>query len=254
MAYILLEEWPEKDNKVGQPILETLSDWEGDVEDLARLGGQWCAMLRIDEHPDLTVRLVRDYAQRGIFDRPRREGKTAIYGWEHLVRLLAARSLLRDGWPLQKIADEFTILSLAEIRALLPGSAPPRAGMISSSVELGRNDPALDALRVIKSRIVERPSLASGQGTYSASFSRSPKITEHAALQQDLAASRQALGEGAAAVPSRAYTRLEIASGVELHIETARLRSLGRADAEAIARAVLASLLTPRLRREDKSE
>lgn len=239
---------------MGQPILETLSDWEGDVEDLARLGGQWCAMLRIDEHPDLTVRLVRDYAQRGILDRPRREGKTAIYGWEHLVRLLAARLLLRDGWPLQKIADEFIILSLAEIRALLPGSPLSQAGMMSSSVDRGRTDPALDALRAIKSRAVERPGGAAGQGAYSARFSRSPQITERAALQQDLAASRQALGEGAVAVPSRAYTRLEIASGVELHIETARLRSLGRAEAEAIARAVRASLLTPRFRREDKPE
>ncbi len=238
---------------MGQPILETLSDWEGDVEDLARLGGQWCAMLRFDERPDLTARLVRDYAQRGILDRPRREGKTAIYGWEHLVRLLAARLLLQDGWPLQKIADEFTILSLAEIRALLPGSGPSQPAMIRSSVDRSRADPALDALRAIRSRSVE-PGTTPGRITASTSFSRSPQITERAALQQDLAASRQALGEGAVEVPSRAYTRLEIASGVELHIETARLRALGRADAEAIARAVLASLLTPRLRREDKPE
>ena len=197
---------------------------------------------------------MRDYAQRGILDRPRREGKTAIYGWEHLVRLLAARLLLRDGWPLQKIADEFTILSLAEIRALLPGSGPSQSAMVRSSPDRGRADPALDALRAIRSRSVERPGMAPGHVSASTSFARSPQITEHAALQQDLAASRQALGEGAVGVPSRAYTRLEIATGVELHIETARLRSLGRADAEAIARAVLASLLNPRLRREDKPE
>lgn len=239
---------------MGQPILEALSDWEGDVEHLAHLGGQWCAMLRIEEHPDLTVRLVRDYAQRGILDRPRREGKTAIYGWEHLVRLLAARLLLRDGWPLQKIADEFTILSLTEIRALLPGSGPSQATMIRSSMDRDRTDPALDALRAIRSRGVERPGAASGRFTNASAFSRKPQITERAALQQDLAASRQALGEGAAVVPPRAYTRLEIVSGVELHIETARLRSLGRADADAIARTVLASLLDPRLRREDKPE
>jgi len=125
--------------------------------------------------------------------------------------------------------------------------------MIRSSVDRSRADPALDALRAIRSRSVE-PGTTPGRITASTSFSRSPQITERAALQQDLAASRQALGEGAVEVPSRAYTRLEIASGVELHIETARLRALGRADAEAIARAVLASLLTPRLRREDKPE
>lgn len=239
---------------MGQPILETLSNWEGDVEQLAHLGGQWCAMLRIEERPDLTVRLVRDYAQRGILDRPRREGKTAIYGWEHLVRLLAARLLLRDGWPLQKIADEFTILSLPEIRALLPGPSPSQAVIIRSPVDRGRTDPALDALRAIRSRSVERPGTASGRSANFSALSRSPQITERATLQQELAASRKALGEDAVEVPTRAYTRLEIARGVELHIETARLRSLGRADADAIARAVVASLLNPRLRREDKPE
>lgn len=239
---------------MGQPILETLSDWEGDVEDLARLGGQWCAMLRIEDKADLTVRLVRDYAQRGILDRPRREGKTAIYGWEHLVRLLAARLLLRDGWPLQKIADEFTILSLDEIRALLPGTGPSRAAISYSSPDRSRTDPALDALLTIRSRSAQRPITSSMATNSPAAFARTPPITDRAALQQDLAASRHSLGEDAGEVPSRTYTRLEIANGVELHIEAARLRSLGRGDAYAIARAVLASLLTPRLRKEDKPE
>jgi len=239
---------------VGQPIIETLSDWEGDVEDLARLGGQWCAMLHIDDHPDLSVRLLRDYAQRGILDRPRREGKTAIYGWEHLVRLLAARLLLRDGWPLQKISDEFAILSLAEIRALLPGAPSSQAVMFRPAVDPGTSDPALDALRAIRSRNIERPDASSGRIANAPVFSRTPQITERAALQQGLAASRQTLGEGAPEVSARAFTRIEIARGVELHIETSRLRSLGRSDADAIARAVLASLLNPRLRREDKPE
>lgn len=239
---------------MGQPILETLSDWEGDVEDLAHLGGQWCAMLRIEDRAHLTVRLVRDYAQRGILDRPRREGKTAIYGWEHLVRLLTARLLLRDGWPLQKIADEFTILSLEEIRALLPGAVPSLAAMSYSSADRSMTDPALDALRAIRSRSAERSIASSGRIDHPPAFARTPPITDRAALQQDLTASRQALGEDAGEVLSHAYTRLEIASGVELHIETARLRSLGRADAHAVARAVLATLLNPRLRKEEKPE
>ncbi len=49
---------------MGAMILETLFDWEGDVEDLARVAGQWCALLNIEDRPDLTVRLVRDYARR----------------------------------------------------------------------------------------------------------------------------------------------------------------------------------------------
>ncbi len=73
-------------------------------------------------------------------------------------------------------------------------------------------------------------------------------------MQKELAASMKALGECSAEVRTRTYTRIEITSGVELNIEAARLRSLGRADAHAIAQAVLASLLTPHNRKEDKAE
>lgn len=239
---------------LGQLLLETMSDWDGDVEDLARVAGQWCTMLRIEDRPDLTVRLVRDYAQRGILDRPRREGKAAIYGWEHLIRLLAARLLLRDGWPLQKIADELQVLSLQEVRALLPGSAPAQAATRHSWAEPSKTDPALDALRVIRSRVSERSSSTSAKNDNPPAFKQTLPITDRAALQKDLAASRHELGESAADVASRAYTRLEIASGVELHIETTRLRSLGRSDAHALARVVLASLLNPSFRKEEKPE
>ena len=241
---------------MGAIILETLFDWEGDVEDLARVAGQWCALLNIEDRPDLTVRLVRDYAQRGILDRPRREGKIAIYGWEHIVHLLAARLLLKDGWPLQKIADEFAILSLSEVRALLPGG---RRGQVSAESYLERRrriDPALNALRDIRSRNPQRTGQEGEKTINPESASNSPPIIERTLLRQELALSRQTLGENERTGDARSltYTRLEIATGVELHIETARLRSLGRADAHAIAQAILTSLLTPLHRKQDKAE
>ncbi len=237
---------------MGAPVLEALSAWEGYVEELAHLGGQWCAMLRIDERADLSVRLLRDYAQRGILDRPRREGKTAVYGWEPIVRLLAARLLLKDGWPLQKIADEFATLSLPEIRALLPGTESKRIASVRARYE--QEDPALDALRNIRARNPQRTGLTGNRIGKLEPALRPPPITNHVLLRQELAASMQALGERTVDVRSQTYTRLEIASGIELNIEIARLNSLGRADAHAIAQAVLASLLNPHHRKEDKAE
>lgn len=237
---------------MGAPTLEALSDWEGDVDQLAHLGGQLCAMLRIDERADLSVRLLRDYAQRGILDRPRREGKTAVYGWEHIVRLLAARLLLKDGWPLQKIADEFTTLSLPEIRALLPGAASN--GVASATAQYEKEDPALGALRNIRARNAPRAGLADHRMAKLEPALRAPPISNQALLRRELAASLQTLGERTVDVRSHTYTRLEITSGVELNIETTRLRSLGRADAHAIAQAVFASLLNPSHRKEDKTE
>ena len=75
-----------------------------------------------------------------------------------------------------------------------------------------------------------------------------------AMLRQDLASSMRVLGEDRHHVQSRPFTRIEIASGVELNIETDRLRKLGRAEAAAIGQAVTASLLDPRHRKEDKTE
>lgn len=239
---------------MGQQIIEAISDWEGDTEELARLGGQWCAMLGIEDDADLSVRLIRDYAQRGILERPRRDGKVAIYGWEHLVRLLAARVLLRDGWPLQKIADEFSILSQDEVRALLPGPQPATGGLFMAESHSEWQDPALDALRQIRTRDVGRIGSTSMSAPPPAARHRPNPILDRAMLRQDLASSMRVLGEDRHHVQSRPFTRIEIASGVELNIETDRLRKLGRAEAAAIGQAVAASLLDPRHRKEDKTE
>lgn len=239
---------------MGQGILETISDWEGDADELARVAGQWCAMLRIDDDAEFSVRLIRDYAQRGILDRPRRDGKIAIYGWEHLVRLLAARVLLRDGWPLQKIADEFSILSLAEVRALLPGPQPQQRDHDMLSRHAQRKDPALEALRMIRSRATQPMDVMFKREPPRTEMRRNSPILDRAMLQQDLASSMRVLGEDPDSVQSRPFTRIEIARGVELNIETDRLRRLGRAEVVAIGQAVIASLLDPRHRKEEKPE
>ncbi len=239
---------------MGFPNFEALSDWEGDTEELARIGGEWCAVLRIDPDADLSVRLVRDYAQRGILDKPRRDGKNAIYGWEHLIRLLAARMLLRDGWPLQKITDEFSILSSNEIRSLLPSPAQSSHLLKRAVNERRAHDPALVALDAIKSRgkTVDPDRMQSKLGP--TERARISPIADRTALPRDLAALRQVSAVNAGSIQSSTFTRLEIADGIELNISSARLRSIGRTEAYDIARAVIASLLSPRHRKEDKSE
>ena len=64
-------------------------------------------------------------------------------------------------------------------------------------------------------------------------------------MHGDLATSRRVLGEKDDQVCSSNFVRMEIARGIELHIESERLRSLGLAEAQAIAKAILSILLTP---------
>lgn len=77
-----------------------------------------------DGDPIANVRLLRHYLTTGVLSRGERRGRDGIYGLRHLLEYLAARALLRDGWPLAKIAAFAARASDAELAALLP---PPGA-------------------------------------------------------------------------------------------------------------------------------
>ena len=49
--------------------------------------------------------------------RPERLGKEALYRYQHLVELVAARILLNDGWPLAKVSDYVASAKLEQLVA-----------------------------------------------------------------------------------------------------------------------------------------
>jgi hypothetical protein len=69
------------------------------------------------------ARLVRYYAGEGAMSRPgrdERDGREARYKFHHLVEFLVTRMLLKDGWPLSKVA-EFVMSSAPEaLEQMLP--------------------------------------------------------------------------------------------------------------------------------------
>jgi hypothetical protein len=60
--------------------------------------------------------------------RGERRGREGVFGLRQLLEYLAARALLRDGWPLAKIATFTSGASEAQLAALLPGP-PQSAGL-----------------------------------------------------------------------------------------------------------------------------
>lgn len=75
----------------------------------------------------VSVDTVRFYQGRGLLPRPRRVGRVAVYGDEHLARLRRIRELQRQDF------------SLAQIRRLLEQQSPPakdllRAALVEESV------------------------------------------------------------------------------------------------------------------------
>ena len=49
----------------------------------------------------LTPRLVRHYTSQGLVDEPQKLGRSARYGYRHLLQLLLVRRLLREGYSTQ---------------------------------------------------------------------------------------------------------------------------------------------------------
>lgn len=106
-----LSTWKDKYRDLGAEwSLEQFVDIAGDVLD--RLG--------IDEKGVPNERLVRYYTGEGSMSKPGRDGREARYGFAHLVEFLVTRMLLKDGWPLSKVAQFISGSDAASLEQMLP--------------------------------------------------------------------------------------------------------------------------------------
>ena len=208
------------------PPLETFRDFSGSAEDLARVATRICVGLGLGAATDtdeLSARLVRDYAQREILARPERLGKEAIYTWRHLVELVAARALVADGWPLAKVTQHFALTPLEDLLLLVPGQ--------------GRPNPALTAARRIR-----ESTLAGGKVSEPAA----PPLQRLASQRQrraDLMFSMKQLTGESTQPRATQMTRIALDEDIHLLIQTDRLRNLGLDGADAVGRAITASII-----------
>ncbi|MBP6582847.1 MAG: response regulator [Chromatiaceae bacterium] len=97
-------------------ISELNTAWRGTAADLAATtAGYFHELGQVD--PKLNERLVRFYVQKRVISPPEREGGDGGgFSYRHLLELVVARELLRDRWPLEKIA---TLIREADEKALL---------------------------------------------------------------------------------------------------------------------------------------
>lgn len=92
---------------------------------------------RITEAPD--ARGIRYYQTIGVLDPPLRyDGRRAIYGFRHLLQLLAVKRLQQEGHPLQLIQQTLAGRSTAALEqalgAVLNGPEPERGQAPSRSL------------------------------------------------------------------------------------------------------------------------
>jgi DNA-binding transcriptional MerR regulator len=206
---------------------DELRGWSGGIEDLARKAWDILRNAETDDAGQPGIRLIRDYIQRGILGGIPRAGKELVFTYDHLVRFVAARVLLADGWSLGKIAEYLDQCRREELEALLPQPG----------------NRALAALRQI------RPDT----GPTGLSLSSSAHLRKAATMfsvQREMGDALRRVGLPAEGPPVEAVTRIDIAPWFQVLVTTERLSRITPEEAEEVGRAITASLLRLARRKE----
>jgi len=216
-------------------------DWEGTIDDLAATAAEILKMLGRGHIMAPNIRLIRDYAQRGILSQGDRRGKEVYYGFQHLKELVAARILVSEGVPLAKIAEQFVrdrdivivtlgipgqadSLPTTKARELWESLGPGSSGSSLAGKETGGEASALFMQRALED---------SGQ-----------KMELHHRLQR--------LGADTGEPKVDRMVRVKITDWCWLLIDAEKLRELSLEDAEDIGRAISATLTDSRIKKGDR--
>jgi len=73
----------------------------------------------------ISERLIRYYVTEGLLSRPIRVGRDAEYSYKHLLQFLASRTLMEEGYPMQKVADYIAGLDQQQLEPLALGQTKP---------------------------------------------------------------------------------------------------------------------------------
>lgn len=202
-----------------------LEHFEGDIDALSERATAWLDAQGVHDAEGPSSRVVRDYVQRGIISRPERRGRDAVYESRHLIELLAARALVRDGWPLAKIAEFMAGAKPDDVRALLAPRPSPQS--------------ALDAVKAIRARVSKPQSKAD----FTVSLRAADAQMKASALRSSAPARLAEIG-GYPNVRIERMSKLDFADDLTVLIGERRLAAMTFDEAEAIGRAVVAALLT----------
>ena len=192
-------------------------------------------------------RVIRDYVRRRVLSPTLRgsdSDERGFYGFRHLVEFLAARVLLNDGWPLDKIAQRNIGAGTDELLALIPGQP--------------EENEALALARSFRRDARDRPERATDQGVafsraladaapLAAATAQPPGVSDRIAVTARRRAElpmlmRQITGDGAPPAVRNGVT-FEFGDRLTLIIDRERLRHITVDEADAIGRAISAALI-----------
>lgn len=210
--------------------------WEGTAAELADVAERVAAELGLDEADTrLNERLVRYYAQVGVLERPERKGKEAHFGFRQIAEMIAARVLLRDGWPLAKIAE---LMRTSDIAAVL--------GIIPQSHARTRAEELVQRFQRNSGNLFSR---AQPQPARRAAAKKKQRADQVRASNPLLAL---AAPDSAPPPPDQVYVRIEIAPWCHVYVAREELRHMPPDAPEQLGQALAQALIEERLRKGDR--
>lgn len=215
--------------------LKGFVDFEGGLDDLAVAAESVLEAVgagAAEGAGSINPRLIRDYAYKDILSRPEKSGKEAVYKYQHLVQLVAARILLGDGWPLSKVSEYVRNTKLEDLVTLADSH--------------DRAKSAMAAIRDIRQR-TGKQSARKPSALDAASLRQWREVTDRQArlaeLRSDLPLLMSRIDGAYTRPETGGYQSVSLAEDLHFLIGDERLKALTLEEAEAIGRAVTSSLI-----------
>jgi len=250
------------------PILlslpDDLADWRGTAAELADKLNEVLAGIPTlaDDAGSANERLVRHYVQVGVLTAPEREGREALFGLRQVVEFLAARYLLKDGWPLAKAAEMVRATDINGLAGMIPTERPQtRAEEVVAKYRGGPKSPRPAAPGSLSVRAdVERFSLTPESPPPSAS--RRKAVQQTMKLESPLAVAAgisrrrvsleenlKALGNTEGRADRSHIVRIELTPWCHVSVDAAKLGEMSEDTPEVLGAALTQALQEERIQK-----
>ena len=217
-------------------MLEQLKDWRGNLEKLIEQAEKVSSELELKDNTEISVRMVRDYIQRGILRNVDRSGRELEFSYQHLLKLVLSRVLLSDGWSLRKIGEHFELTNTQDLEDLMPK----------------QGNPALSVIKRLRSSVDGATTRMSSEPAPNAAFSVSRKAAKRTSIQHEMKSALRKLGLPEDGPATEEITLLAVTPWFQALLQKDRLRKLTLEEAEEVGQAVSASLTQLILKRGER--
>ena len=207
-------------------MLEQLKEWRGNLEKLIEQAEKVSSELELKDNTEISVRMVRDYIQRGILRNVDRSGRELEFSYQHLLKLVLSRVLLSDGWSLRKIGEHFELTNTQDLEDLMPK----------------QGNPALSVIKRLRSSVDGTATRMSREPAPNAAYSVSRQAAKRTSIQHEMKSALRKLGLPEDGPATEEITLLAITPWFQALLQKDRLRTLTLEEAEEVGQAVSASL------------